>query len=71
MESKTEVVMMRVPAEEKQRAKDLADQCGLSLTGLWRAMLAETDLHPVIGWKPVRRAGRPSLASGQEGVRNG
>ena len=66
MDSKTEVVMMRVPTEEKQRAKDLADQCGLSLTGLWRAMLAETELQPVIGWKPVLRA-----SQGREAVRNG
>lgn len=60
MDSKTEVVMMRVPAEEKDRARAMAEQCGLSLTGLWRAMLAETELQPVIGWKPVRR---PTLGS--------
>lgn len=56
MEKTTEMVVMRVPTEEKQRARELADQCGLSLTGLWRAMLAETELQPVIGWKPVLRA---------------
>ena len=56
MEKKTEMVVMRVPTEEKQRAKDLADQCGLSLTGLWRALMAETELQPVVGWKPALRA---------------
>lgn len=56
MKKQTEMVVMRVPTEEKQRAKVLADKCGLSLTGLWRAMLAETELQPVIGWKPAFRA---------------
>ena len=56
MAKKNEMVVMRVPTEEKQRAKDLANKCGLSLTGLWRAMLAETELQPVVGWKPALRA---------------
>lgn len=54
MDGKTEAIFMRVPTEEKQRAKDLADRCGLSLTGLWRAMLAEMDVEPVISYRPTR-----------------
>lgn len=64
MENETVFVAMRVGVEEKQRAKDLAGKCGLSLTGLWRAMLAETELQVVVGWKPILRTsqGRENAA---------
>ena len=64
MDKKTDVIFMRVPSEEKQRAKALADQCGLSLTGLWRVLLAETELVPMVTWQPTRQAAQMRLDAG-------
>lgn len=44
---------MRVPADEKERARALAEKCGLSMTGLWRSLLAQADSEPFVGWRPV------------------
>ena len=51
----TEVIYMRVPSEEKQRAQALADKCGLSLTGLWRMLMAQAELVPMTTWRPTLR----------------
>jgi hypothetical protein len=58
MDVQTEVIFLRVPAEEKQKARELADQFDLSLTGLWRAMIADVESAPVTTWKPVLRSSR-------------
>ncbi len=55
MDKKNAIVFLNVTPAEKERFAALARQCGLSLVGLWRAMLAEMDTEPVIGWKLVRR----------------